>query len=263
MAADFYQTERNMARLQDRIGDLDHRHRGWFEDLHDMVWIYHDNALEGEVLTPEDLRSALTHRVVAETDSSSTASLRTIRCHKAAIHLARQEARKLASARLDLLSLTKRLHEVLTPDSDDRPGKYRRESQLHRHYFHEIAEPNRISYLLRKLYSWLETEDAKLAHPVEIAARVHYEFIHIFPFDKNAGRVARTLLSHMVMVAGYPPVIIHANDRQRYYECFRLPEEHLVELVRESIESGIAAAHRKLDDPPQQSVRAPLRPGFR
>jgi len=44
--------------------------------------------------------------------------------------------------------------------------------------------------------------------------------------------------------AGYLPVIIHATDRQRYYESFRQPESALRELTMDAIENGLAHAEK-------------------
>ena len=48
----------------------------------------------------------------------------------------------------------------------------------------------------------------------------------------------------VLLGAGYLPVIIHATDRQRYYDSFRLPEGMLRDLTMEAIENGLAHAEK-------------------
>jgi Fic family protein len=234
-----------MLTMKAGLGQLSESERSSFLELFDVVWVYHDNALEGEVYTPDELRTALTDRVVTVGDSSSAMVMKDIRAHKGTVdHIRREAERRTASP---LLNLTKALHERLTLDPDDRPGRYRRNPQLQRTYFHEIAEPSRISYLLRKILAWSVSEDALREHPIEVACRVHWELIHIYPFEKNTGRVGRLLLNYMLLREGYAPAVIHAQDRQRYYEAFRSgTPELLTGLVHESIDNGIDSVLRRL-----------------
>ena len=255
MSLAFFETKRKLQQMEEGLAHLDTRERASFWELFDIVWVYHDNALEGEVFTPDELRAALGDQVVTVTDSSSTSVLRDIRAHKDAISFVRREAAKRCQT--SLLALAKQIHERLTPDPAERPGKYRRNGQVQRTYFHEIADANRISYLLRKILNWAISDDAQRDHPIEVACRVHHEFIHIFPFEKNSGRVGRLLLSYMLLREGFLPAVIHAQDRQRYYDSFRTPDaELLTGLVHESIENSIDSVQRRLR---QQGTTGPLR----
>ena len=252
MSLAFFETKRKMLRMQDRLADLQASDQSSFQELFDIVWVYHDAALDGEVYAPEELRAALTDQVVTITESSSTNLMRDIRAQKAAIEFIRREAEKRTAS--PLLALTKSLHERLTPDASDRPGKYRRSGQLQRAYFHDIVDAGRISYLLRKTLTWAVSEDAEREHPIDVACRVHYDVIHVYPFEKNTGRVARLLLNYMLLRAGYAAAVIHAQDRQRYYESFRSPTPAaLCSLVHESIENSIDSIERRLGGNRQSS----------
>jgi hypothetical protein len=56
--------------------------------------------------------------------------------------------------------------------------------------------------------------------------------------------VAR-LLSHLIVIrSGYLPAIIHAIDRQRYYEALRLPVAALRQLVVEAMENSLDNAFK-------------------
>ena len=55
--------------------------------------------------------------------------------------------------------------------------------------------------------------------PVERAAKVHAEFVKIHPFVDGDGRTSRLLMNYELMKAGFPPAVIKANDRARYYDA--------------------------------------------
>lgn len=52
---------------------------------------------------------------------------------------------------------------------------------------------------------------------IELAAFAHYELVRIHPFVDGNGRVARLLCNLILINEGYPPVIIRAIDRKKYY----------------------------------------------
>lgn len=247
MSSAFSETKRKMRHLEDGLAGLRAEERTSFEELFDIVWVYHDNALEGEVFAPAELRAALSDQIVTVSDAAGTSALRDIRAHKEAIAFVRREAQRRTAP--PLLALVRQLHEQLTPDTDDRPGMYRRNGQVQRAYFHEIADAGRISYLLRKSLAWAGSDDALREHPIEVAARVHHDFVRIFPFEKHSGRVGRLLLNHMLLCEGFAPAVIHAQDRQRYYDAFKAPTpELLTTLIHESIENSIESVERRLRD---------------
>ena len=83
----------------------------------------------------------------------------------------------------------------------------------------EIAKPSRISYLLRRLFAWLESEEARRLHPVAVAGELHYRLLQIYPFEVDSGRAARLFVSYWLMGQGYLPAVLHAQDRQRYFKA--------------------------------------------
>jgi Fic family protein len=121
---------------------------------------------------------------------------------------------------------------------------------LHRIYFHEIATPDKIPQKIRNLLQWLSSEDIhRTMHPTRIAARMHYQFLHIFPFPKHSGKVAR-LLMNLILIRreGYPPAILHSTDRQRYYDALKTSSDAVAAVINEAIEnateSGLRYWHR-------------------
>ncbi len=209
----------------------------------DLSSIYHDWALEGQVVSLDELDAAFDNRAV--TDANHLPLSTTIRSHKQAIDYAREVA-----VRKDLVFtpvLFREFHALYASDPESaKAGRYRKEIPLHRSYFHEICHPDKISSNMRKLLDWLnDPEDAGM-HPIEWATEFHYRFMHIFPFVETSGKVGRTMMTSILIRNGYLPAIIHATERQRYYEAIRQSQEDLLTLIIESELSSLEAADKYL-----------------
>ena len=209
----------------------------------DLSAIYHDWALEGQVVSPEELDAALDTRAV--TDAANIPLCGTIRSHKKAIDFSREVA-----VRKDLTftaTLFKEFHAFYCSDPEGaRTGRYRKEIPLHRSYFHEICPPDKISASMRKLLEWLNDPEDAERHPVEWVTDFHYRFMHVFPFAETSGKVGRTMMNAILIRHGYLPAIIHATERQRYYEAIRQSQEELLTLIIESEMSSLDAAEKYL-----------------
>ena len=240
-------------RLKDNKGLLNE-----FHERLDFSWIYHDNALEGVVLSYHELKAAIDKNIIS--DVSLIPSYTDIKNHKEAIDLVRTSATKRrVNHDLDFI---KKIHgtlnaEEILPRNYKPPrnqGQYRKDNPLHRLYFHEIAPPEKISYRMRKLVEWMNSDDAKRTRPIKRAAKVHYRLIAIFPWPRHAGKVARLLMNAMLIRDGYMPAVIHAIERQRYYDALRNPHSGLTTLVCESILGTIEAAERFLDEKEEEGL---------
>lgn len=235
--------------LEDRTQDLAERLRDEpaiaqeFLKKYELSWIYHENALEGLIFSGQEIEFALANQPVAEASALST--FREVRNFKTAIDLVRAEA---ASKKPKIsLALVTRLYETLHAGMESRlPAELRKEIPLHRAYFHEIAQPARIDSMLNKLVDWCDSAEFRAAHPIQKAAKLHHGFMQVYPYTEGSGKIAR-LLSNLVLVhAGYQPCIIHAIERQRYYESLKQPEAVLRELMMESMHNGLANGEKFL-----------------
>jgi Fic family protein len=183
-------------------------------------------------------------------------ALQEIRNHRVALDLVREEA--LAKKPKLNMTVVKRLHDTLNQGIEGRAqAEFRKDMPLHRAYFHDIAQPPKIQPLLQKLLDTCETADFKNAHPIQQAAKLHHGFMQVFPYTENSGRVARLLANLVLMHAGYKlPVIIHATDRQRYYESLRLPETILRDLTVEALDNGLTQAEKLYASMPPRRRKA-------
>lgn len=213
----------------------------------DTSWIYHDNALEGIVLSHHELNSSVDDAIIS--DVTLIPQYQELRNHKEAIAYTRATAGKRKSALG--LEFLKKLHLILSNEPTLRSGRapakpppvqYRKDNPLHRLYFHEIAPPDKISYYMRKLVQWIGSEEAKKLHPIKRAAFVHHKLITIYPWPRHSGKVSRLLMNGFLLHDGYLPAIIHAVERQRYYEVLRQPPGALADLVAESLNRTVESA---------------------
>lgn len=234
--------------IDDRMEDLAERMRGdpelatEFLQRYELSWLYHENALEGVVYSGQELATALANAPLA--DATFVSALQEIRNHKVALDLVREEARS-KKPKLNL-TVVRRLHDTLCqPAGEGGAADCRKDMPLHRAYFHDIAQPQKIQPLLQKLLDTCETADFRHAHPIQQAARLHHGFMQVYPFTSHSGRVARLLGNLVLLHAGYRlPVIIHATDRQRYYESLRVPEAALRDLTIEALDNALTQAEK-------------------
>jgi Fic family protein len=191
------------------------------------------------VLSHEEIQAALDNQPVS--DISLAPVFEEVRRHKVAIDLLRKQGQKRkASLNLDLV---KKLHGMFYEEDDTKQaGKYRRDMPIHRLYFHEIAPPDKISVKMRQLFEWVETQEARRMHPVKLGATLHYQMMRIYPFSQHSGKVSRLLMNCVLLQNDYLPVIVHAVERQRYYESLRLPAPTSISLLIESLENALTSA---------------------
>lgn len=255
MRTSFTEIDHKMEALRDQLA----RCSGLTEEFNDRMdfsWIYHDNALEGVVLSYHELKAAIDKNIIS--DVTLIPAYTDIRNHKIAIDYVRDYiTRKRSSFGLEFL---KKLYQILTEDEllprnckiPRATFQYRKDNPLHRLYFHEISPPDKISYRVRKLLEWLSSEDARNTHPIKRAAKAHFRLIGIYPWPRHSGKIARLLMNAILLREGYVPGIIHAIERQKYYEVLRNPHQGLTTLVMESMAGTIDAAQRFLNEMEQR-----------
>ncbi len=241
-----------------------------FLERFEMSWIYHDSALEGTVYAPQELQAAL-HPGTVAAEASMLPVVWEIRNHRAALQYAREEAKAGGKKQAQVtLTVIKRIHDLFsgnTPEAQaaramyerrERSEKekekerektgYRKDMPLHRTYFHEIAQPAKIPPMLEKLVDFTATAEFREFHPIKQAATFQHEFMKIFPFTENSGKVGRTGTNLILLRHNYLPCIIHSIDRQRYYEALRGPVAGFRTLLMDAMENSLDNAIKYFKD---------------
>ncbi|MBU0459082.1 Fic family protein [Patescibacteria group bacterium] len=201
----------------------------WQERLR-IDWTYNSNAIEGNTLTYGEtaffLRDGLTSEGKPLKDYIEAKN------HAEAIdylHEVVQLKHKLTE------SFIKELHGLLMRDIEHTVAKGADGKLIHKPFsagkyktrpnhvltlsgtIHKYAEPIKVPDEMQELLTWLKN-GAKNLHAVERASLFHYRFVSIHPFDDGNGRMARLLMSMLLMQAGYPPCIIRNSKRREYLQ---------------------------------------------
>ncbi|MEK7703522.1 MAG: Fic family protein [Myxococcota bacterium] len=221
-----------------------------FNEVYDISWIYHENGLEGVVLGYAEIRSAVDNRIIS--DVSLLPTYQAIKNQKACIDDMRVKA---ANKRFVVtIPFLNELHTRLVGDPSE-AAVYRRDIPIHRTYFHEIAQPSKIEAGLTVVLNYLKARHGTELHPLEFAANVHHRFMRVFPFSDHSGFIGRLLTNFILVRAGYVPAVIHAADRQRYYEALRGSERDFRLFIVEAMENSLENALRFLSGHTQEAPR--------
>ncbi len=239
--------EERAAKLEERLMAASPEFQQMYRDNLDMSWIHHDSALEGNVYTQQELRAAIDPTAPVVTDSSIQPICEEIRRHREALEYIRDYAQKKRQP--ITVDVIKKLYLILHPEEGDiKTVKYRKDIPQHRLYFHEYAPPDKITYKVRQIIDWTnDPETRRTRSPIRIAARAHYDLLRVFPFPTDSGKVARLFMNLLLLRSGYPPAIIHATERQRYYEALKGSSATMTQIVHEAIENNIASVEKLLD----------------
>jgi len=181
-----------------------------------VAWIFHDNHLEGRSFNPIEVQAAL-RREDAQHPSYVRPLLEDVRAYERAIELmcewSVEGPQGLTLARL------KALHKQLTQYEPKEGARFRLNSPVHRDYHQEICAHGQVSRLLSDLYQEALAFNPATQDAVSFAAYLHHKLMHIYPFRRMPGALARLFTNHFLMAHGYPPVIIPSHERGEYYDA--------------------------------------------
>lgn len=234
--------EKNIGTLKELMARCTAEQIADYEYRLDMSWIHHDAAIEGVVYEPRELLAAINDGVVS--DSTLIPVYDEIRQYKAAVDFARSLSKQ---SELEItVDTLRKLYGNFCPEGEDRTApKFRKEMPLHRQYFHDIAQPDTIAPRTKELVKWMNNGESRRGiHVIRYASKVHHDLLHIFPFPKHSGRVARLVMNAILMHAGYPPVVLHATQRQAYYEALRQGPDQVTEVMRAALTNDVNSTLR-------------------
>lgn len=203
----------------------------------DLSLLFHDYAMDGLALSESEINRALRYEPARHHCDAEL--LDGIRCVMAGVSFIRCFSRE-KGAPLTLEDV-KQFHAVLTPDESQCGGRYRKTEGPMVPYLHEITRTPSISYRLRKLVETMRTVYGEM-HPVRAAALIHHEFMSIWPFDQRSATAGRLLLNHVLLSNNYPPAIIHAIDRQAYYQALCSRPEAMIPVIVEAVDTTLQCA---------------------
>ncbi len=180
------------------------------------AWIFHDNHLEGRGFNPSELQAALRHEDHLQ-PSYVRPKLEDARSYGRAIEMICEWS--VEGPEGLTLSRLKELHKQLMQYEPKEGARLRLNSPVHRDYHQEICAHGQVSRLLTELYQEAQRFDPATQDILSYAAYLHHRIMHIYPFRRMPGALARLFTNHFLMAHGYPPVILPAHERGEYYDA--------------------------------------------
>jgi Fic family protein len=238
-----------------------------------LEWTFHSNHIEGNTLTYGETELLLLHD---RTSGSHThREYLEMKAHSVAIehvrHLATDRSRPLTEA--DIRDLNRIILKepywtaASTPDGQPtrkeiHPGEYKTTPNSVRTVTGEMfyyASVEDTPPKMQALVKWVQQElELPTQHPVVTAARLHYDFVRIHPFDDGNGRVARLLMNYMMLRSGYLPIVVPTQDKPAYLTVLQTADagdlepliRYFAKLAEVSFNLGLrAAAGQSIEEP--------------
>lgn len=226
---------------------------------------YNSNHLEGNTLTYGETELLL---YFDQTKGDHTMrEYEEMQAHDLALKLVKEWAEDLERplSEADIKELNKVIlvkpfwKDAITPDGQGTRRqimvgeykKYPNSVRLQNGEMFDYASPTDTPIKMGELIQWFRSACEKgEMHPVELAARLHHQFVLIHPFDDGNGRISRLLMNYVFWRFGFPPIVIKSSDKQNYLRALNRADvgemEFFVEYVGKqvlwSLELSVKAA---------------------
>lgn len=240
----FYSLEEKAENLKMQLDALSPEEQHAFNDICAQAYIFHDSALEGLVVSPDEINSIF----ATDTDAIYIRSrvLQEIRNHRKKLREMINHAAKVRhsntvyrSAEVNIENILA-THEALFANVPRKePGVLRSQPPVHVAYFHPVCDGALVKERLLKLCNQTKDPEFRAQHPINQAVLFHFHFMKIFPFMDGCGKVGRLFMNSFLLQGGYEMAIIHGSERQQYYETLKEGPESLRILVLDSIDAAL------------------------
>lgn len=220
-----------------------------------LDWNYHSNNLEGNSLTYGETKSLLLHNITAQ--GKPLKDHLEITGHNEAlleISDAVKKQQPLTEAFLRQLHtlILKERYQVNAQTADGQPTKKWVEVGQYKTQPNHVltvtgetfrfAEPFEVPAKMQALVAEANERKTTPAEGLLLAAKLHYEFVLIHPFDDGNGRMARILMNLVLMQYGFPPAIIKTEEKDTYFAALRQADGGQFEVFAEYIANRINAS---------------------
>ena len=228
-----------------------------------LEWNYHSNHIEGNTLTYGETELLLIHDQT--TGDHALRNYVEMKAHDLAIAHLRglvDDERPLGESDIRDLNriLLKEsfLKPAITASGEATrieilPGQYKGQPNNVRTAdgsIFKFAAPSEVPAKMATLVDCLRTIDYRACNPIEIASRLHHDFVLIHPFGDGNGRTARLLVNYLLMRSGFPPIVVPTEEKDRYLAALRKADAgdisqlvmYLGTCTLRALERGIRAA---------------------
>ncbi|MBL4819214.1 MAG: Fic family protein [Deltaproteobacteria bacterium] len=232
----FFAIEEKVQNLKDTLKNKSEDFNHKFQDMCSRAYVMHDSALDGQVISNEDIYIAFESKIRLSIFKNRI--MHEIKNHRKLFQnmcLGESQAYQPKKIRYDdVVKLHCELYENVCKRET---GQFRRIIPLHGTYLHDLMEPVRIKSKLQELCKQTEHPEFKAQHPINQAVIFHTKFMRVFPFLEGSGKLGRLYMNSFLRQGGYSSAIIHGSERQRYYESLRSGQESLREFLLDNMDS--------------------------
>ena len=240
----FYLIEEKAQQLRMKVDLLSPEQQFTFNEICAQAYIFHDSALEGLVISRDEIASVFS--ADAEGQYIRSRVLQEIRNHRKKLqdiiaHATRSRHQNTVyrSAEITMENILATHESLFQNVPRKEPGMLRTQTPLHIAYFHDLTDPKAIKDRLLTLCEKTRDPEFRAQHPINQAVLFHYHFMQIFPFLDGCGKVGRLFMNSFLLQGGYELAIIHGSERQQYYETLKEGPDALRLLLLDSIESAL------------------------
>jgi Fic family protein len=226
-----------------------------------LDWNFHSNNLEGNSLTFGETKSLLLHNITAQ--GKPLKDHIEITGHNEAIHAILDAV----NGNLPITeSFLRELHTLILRERyqsnaqtvDGTPtnkwievGQYK---QAPNHVItvtgetFRFAEPYEVPAKMQELVVQANLIKTAPLDGLLLAAKLHYEFVLIHPFDDGNGRMARILMNLVLMRYGFPPAIIKTQEKEAYFSALRQADGGQFEVFSDYIAQQVCLSLQTMLD---------------
>lgn len=178
-----------------------------------IAFTYNTNSIEGSTITLDETREIVEHGI------APNKPLRDIKETEAHVKVFLNLLEK--KDELTLQTILNWHKELFKDTKQDIAGKIRNYNVRIGSY--KAPDWQDVNKLISELIKFYKAN--KKMNPVELAARMHYQFEKIHPFGDGNGRIGRLIINHTLWNAGCPMLIIEYKKRKAYYKALQKDEE--------------------------------------
>ena len=199
-----------------------------------LDWNFHSNNLEGNSLTFGETKSLLLHNITAQ--GKPLKDHIEITGHNEAIHAildavkGKEPITERFLRELHTLILRER-YQSSAQTADGTPTRKWIEVGLYKQTANHVmtvtgeqfrfAEPMDVPAKMQALVNDANVHKATPLEGLLQAAKLHYEFVLIHPFDDGNGRMARILMNLVLMRYGFAPAIVKTQEKETYFSALQ------------------------------------------